>query len=310
MTGDVLVLRALGLGDLLVTVPALRGLRAALPDARITVAAPAALDEVAALTGAVDRVLPTPGLGELRWDGAPPAVAVNLHGSGPESVRDLLGTRPGRLLTHRHPASGEPDGPDWVADQHEARRWCRMLAHYGIDADPGDLALTRPDVPSPAPDAIVVHPGAAYGSRRWPPGRFAEVAREFSAAGHRVVVTGSAAERDLAGELAAAAGLPPAAVLAGRTRLTELAALVSGARLLISGDTGVAHLATAYGTPSVLLFGPTAPWRWGPPPGTEDRHVVLWAGEEGDPFATEPARGLLAITVDEVVAAGRKVAEV
>ncbi|OXM71779.1 MULTISPECIES: glycosyltransferase family 9 protein [Amycolatopsis] len=305
MTGDVLVLRALGVGDLLVTVPALRGLRAAFPDARITLAAPAALDELAALTGAVDRVLPTPGLGALRWTGAPPAVAVNLHGSGPESVTDLLGTRPGRLLSHRHPDFPDLDGPEWREDQHEVLRWCRMLACHGIAADRHDLALARPDVPSPAGDAIVVHPGAAFESRRWPPGRFAEVAREFARAGSRVVVTGSAAERDLAGRVAAAAGLGEDAVLAGRTSLTELAALVSGARLVISGDTGVAHLATAYRTPSVLLFGPTPPWRWGPPPGTGDRHVVLWAGEAGDPFADAPAPGLLRITVDEVVAAGR-----
>ncbi|WP_431902221.1 glycosyltransferase family 9 protein [Amycolatopsis thermoflava] len=307
MTGDVLVLRALGMGDLLVAVPALRGLRAAFPDARITLAAPAALDELAALTGAVDRVLPTTGLGALRWTGAPPALAVNLHGSGPESVTDLLATRPDRLLTHRHPDCPDLDGPDWREDQHEALRWCRMLSFYDIAADRHDLGLARPEVPSPAADAVVVHPGAAFGSRRWPPRRFAEVAREFSRAGHRVVVTGSAAERDLAGDLAAAAGLGGDAVLAGRTGLTELAALVAGARLVISGDTGVGHLATAYGTPSVLLFGPTPPWRWGPPPGTEDRHVVLWAGEEGDPFAGTPAAGLLRITVDEVVAAGRKV---
>ncbi|WP_431928246.1 glycosyltransferase family 9 protein [Amycolatopsis tucumanensis] len=307
MTGDVLVLRALGVGDLLVAVPALRGLRAAFPDARITLAAPAALDELAALTGAVDRVLPTTGLGALRWTGAPPALAVNLHGSGPESVTDLLAARPDRLLAHRHPDFPDLDGPDWREDQHEVLRWCRMLAFHGIAADRHDLGLARPGVPSPAADAVVVHPGAAFGSRRWPPRRFAEVAREFSRAGHRVVVTGSAAERDLAGDLAAAAGLGGDAVLAGRTGLTELAALVAGARLVISGDTGVGHLATAYGAPSVLLFGPTPPWRWGPPPGTEDRHVVLWAGEEGDPFADTPAAGLLRITVDEVVAAGRKV---
>ncbi|MDQ0382270.1 glycosyltransferase family 9 protein [Amycolatopsis thermophila] len=307
MTGDVLVLRALGVGDLLVALPALRGLRAAFPDARITLAAPAALDELATLTGAVDRVLPTPRLGALRWDGAPPAVAVNLHGSGPESLLDLLATRPERLLAHRHPDFPGLRGPEWRDDVHEAERWCRLLAYHGIEAARHDLALARPAVPSPVPEAVVVHPGAAFGSRRWPPRRFAEVACEFSREGHRVVVTGSAAERDLAGHLAAAAGLGQDAVLAGRTGLTELAALVAGARLVISGDTGIGHLATAYGTPSVLLFGPTPPWRWGPPPGTEDRHAVLWAGEEGDPFADEPSAGLLRITEGDVIAAGRKV---
>ncbi|GAB3587804.1 glycosyltransferase family 9 protein [Amycolatopsis endophytica] len=308
MTGDVLVLRALGLGDLLVTVPALRGLRNAFPDARLTLAAPAALAELATLTEAVDRVAPTTGLGALRWADPPPSVAVNLHGSGPESIADLLGTRPERLLSHWHPDFPDLDGPMWREDVHEARRWCDLLGFHGIAADPADLALARPDVTSPAADAVVVHPGAAFGSRRWPPQRFAEVARELACDGHRVVVTGSAGEGELARRIAAAAGLDEDAVLAGRTGLTELAALVAGARLVISGDTGAGHLATAYGTPSVLLFGPTPPWRWGPPPGTEDRHAVLWAGEEGDPFASAPGTGLLRVTVGDVVAAGRKVA--
>ena len=80
-----------------------------------------------------------------------------------------------------------------------------------------------------------------------------------------MVVTGSAAERPLATAVAVRAGLPPAAVLAGRTDLLGLAALVAGARLVVCGDTGLGHLATAYRTPSVLLFGPTPAEGWGPP---------------------------------------------
>lgn len=83
-------------------------------------------------------------------------------------------------------------------------------------------------------------------------------------------------------------GLAPDAVLAGRTDLGDLAALVAHARLVVSGDTGVAHLATGYGTASVVLFGPVAPARWGPPP---DRpwHRVLWHGDGGP--GDRPAAG-------------------
>jgi ADP-heptose:LPS heptosyltransferase len=70
---------------------------------------------------------------------------------------------------------------------------------------------------------------------------------------------------------------------------------------VLAGDTGVGHLATALGRPSVLLFGPTSPSRWGPPP--DGRHVVLWKGSTGDPHADEPDPGLLRITVDEVLEA-------
>jgi ADP-heptose:LPS heptosyltransferase len=89
-------------------------------------------------------------------------------------------------------------------------------------------------------------------------------------------------------------------VLAGRTDLLELAAVVASARLVVSGDTGVGHLASAFGRPSVLLFGPTPPARWGPP--RDGPHTVLWHGEgRGDPFGTQPDPALLRITVGEVV---------
>lgn len=270
---DVLVLRALGIGDLLVSVPALRGLRRAYPTARLVLAAPNWLAPLVALTGCVDTLLPTPGLGALRWPGSGPALAVNLHGKGPESTADLAATHPGTLLTH-----GDGLGPDWVEDMHEAHRWCRLLAWQGIESAPTDLAIARPDRPAPA--TTVLHPGAKDVARRWPPDRFAEVARHLAGHGHDVVLTGSAAERELALSVAQEAGLPESAVLAGRLDLTELAALVAAATLVVSNDTGVAHLATAYGTPSVVLFGPQPPARWGPP--QNGHHIALWTGDLHD----------------------------
>ncbi|MBW0101321.1 glycosyltransferase family 9 protein [Pseudonocardia sp. KRD-291] len=297
-----LVLRALGLGDLLTAVPALRGLRRAFPAASTLLAAPAPLRELAALTGVVDELVPTDGLGALSWAGPPPALAVNLHGSGPESITDLVGTRPGTLLTHRHPDVPDVGGPPWQADTHEVDRWCALLEHAGIAADPADLGLAEPDVPSPCPGAVVLHPGAASPARRWPAERFAWVAAALAAAGHRVVVTGGPDERPLAREVARRAGLPGSWVVAGRTGLSELAALVARAGLVLCGDTGVAHLATAYGTPSVLLFGPTPPSLWGPArPG--HRHVTLWSGRRGDPHARRADPGLLELGVDDVLAA-------
>jgi ADP-heptose:LPS heptosyltransferase len=88
-------------------------------------------------------------------------------------------------------------------------------------------------------------------------------------------------------------------VLAGRTTSLELAAVVAAARVVVSGDTGVAHLATAYRRPSVVLFGPVSPTLWGPPP--RPQHVVLWHGDgTGDPWGTELDPALARITVDEV----------
>jgi len=299
-TGTVLVLRALGLGDLLTAVPALRGLRRAYPEHRVVLAAPAPLGELAALTGAVDELLPTAGLVPLA--APPPEVAVNLHGRGPQSIAILRALRPDRLLTHAHPEHPEVPGPPWRDDLHEVRRWCRLLGSAGIGCDPADLGLHRPAEPSPAPGAIVVHPGAGFPARQWPATRYAAVARELARGGRPVVVTGDAGERGLAERVAAGAGLPDGAALAGRTTLGQLAALVAEADLVVCGDTGMAHLATAYGTPSVVLFGPVAPRHWGPPPDRR-QHVALWAGRTGDTFADRPNPGLLRITTGEVLAA-------
>jgi ADP-heptose:LPS heptosyltransferase len=296
----VLVLRALGIGDLATAVPALRGLRAARPTEEIALAAPAWLEPLARLTGAVDRLVPVDGLTVARIPVAPPRLAVNLHGKGPQSHRLLAGTRPERMLAFAAP--GFPDGPQWTFREHEVRRWCRMLAWYRIVAVPSDLLLHRPAVPPVAEDVAIVHPGAKDPARRWPAGRFAEVARRLDRAGHHVVVTGSPAERTLALRVAEGAGLPDDRVLAGRTDVGKLAGLVAYARLVVSGDTGIAHLATGYRTPSVILFGPTPPALWGPLT-SPDRHRVLWHGRSGRVPGRGPHPALATIGVEEVLAA-------
>lgn len=279
---DVVVLRALGLGDFLTAIPALRALRRGLPSHRIILAAPEPLWPLAALANAVHSLLPTRGLDQIAWSGRSPAIAVNLHGRGPQSHRVLLRLGAERILAYAHREVPGIEGPDWDQGEHEVIRWCRLVRAYGLDADPADLALQVPTAPNPAADAVVIHPGAGDPARRWPVERFAAVAGAMRTAGSRVVVTGSAAERGLAKQVAGLAGLPPDSVLAGRTNAAELATLVAGARVVVCGDTGLGHLATAYQTPSVLLFGPTPPALWGPRAAVP-RHVVLWKGPNGLP---------------------------
>jgi ADP-heptose:LPS heptosyltransferase len=310
----VVALRALGLGDLLTAVPALRGIAQAFPGERHLLAAPAALAPLALATGAVHAVVDTPfgaGVGRRgRGPGAPLAralhcavAAVNLHGKGPQSHRLLLATGPRRLIAYAHPAVHQSrGGPVWRDDEHEVARWCRLLRHAGLPADPGRLQLEPPPGPTPAVavGATLLHPGAASTARCWPAQRWAAVARSERRAGRRVVITGGPHEVALAGGIAAAAGLGADAVLAGQSDVGELARVVRAAARVVCGDTGVGHLATAVGTPSVLLFGPTDPARWGPPARIR-RHRVLWAGRTGDPHGNRPDPGLLAIGVDEVL---------
>jgi ADP-heptose:LPS heptosyltransferase len=193
--------------------------------------------------------------------------------------------------------------PTWRAEEHEVQRWCRLLRRSGIDADPEELEIHRPgvDVPARAHDATLLHPGAASPARRWPPERWAAVARAEHAAGRPVVITGSPAEAPLARCVAALGGLPGDSVFAGAADLLGLAALVGAAAVVVCGDTGVGHLATALGVPSVLLFGPTPPALWGPP-AARHRHRVLWTGRRGDPHAEVPDPGLLHIDTESVLA--------
>jgi ADP-heptose:LPS heptosyltransferase len=301
----VLILRALGLGDLLTAFPALRALARAFPRARRVLATPAGLAPLARLSGAVDDVLAAAALEPLAWPGGRVEVGVNLHGRGPDSHRVLLGVRPRQLIAFAHPAIPEcARGPGWRPDEHEVARWCRLLRESGIPADASELDLDVPPGPVPreAVGATLIHPGAAHVARRWPRNRWADVARAEVRAGRRVVITGARHEAARARAIAARAGLPDRVVFAGRTDMLDLARIVKVAGRVVCGDTGVAHLATALRTPSVVLFGPTAPHCWGPP---ADRawHRVLWAGTCGAPAAARVDPGLLRITPAAVTAA-------
>ena len=298
---ELLVLRALALGDVVVAVPALRALSRGFPEHRLVLATSGWLAPVVDLIGGVDALLPASGLATpLPAPVGGVDVAVNLHGRGPEShaLLDRLGPR--RRIGFAAPGW---DGPAWRDDGHERVRWAGLVAAYGIPADPDDVGLARPDRPSPAPGAVVLHVGAGYGSRAWPAERFAAVGRALAGQGHRVVLSGGDGERDRALAVALAAGLPTDDVLAGRTSLPELAALVADAAVLVTVDTGAAHLASAYGTPSVVLFGPAPVARWGPP--AAGPHVVLTDERlrRGEVFADQPDPALLAVGAPQVLAA-------
>jgi ADP-heptose:LPS heptosyltransferase len=296
-----LLYRALGLGDFLTGVPAYRAVARAYPGREVCLAAPEPLRPLAALCEAVDTFLPTDPLGPPPWSGPPPELAVNLHGRGPQSHRVLAALRPGRLVAFAEAQTRTP-GPRWRADEHEVHRWCRLLAESGVPADPTDLRLAVPAQRPPGRAATVVHPGAADPARRWPADRFAAVAAALAAAGHDVVVTAGPGEADLARAVAAGAGLPGAAALAGTLDLAALAALVAAARLVVCGDTGVAHLATAYATPSVVLFAAVSPALWGPP--AQVRHRVVWHRDLAAAAhrAPGPHPALAAVTVEQVLA--------
>lgn len=175
------------------------------------------------------------------------------------------GTREGSylVLTERVP----PYNPD----AHAVWRYLNLAHYLGAAPAPPRFRL-GPAVPGASqilPDlgsrpVAVLHPGARWSSKLWPAAAWARLADWLSREkGCAVVLTGSGADRELAGAILAQT-TSPVLNLAGGTTLAELAAILNKATLTVTSDTGPMHLAAALGTPVAALFGPTAPWRTGP----------------------------------------------
>ncbi|HEX6887053.1 MAG TPA: glycosyltransferase family 9 protein [Candidatus Nanopelagicales bacterium] len=289
---SVLALRAAGMGDLLAAVPALRALAEVVPAGPgphapgVRVAAPRWLHPLVELIPGVRGAVGVAGL-TPNWLPAG-RVVVNLHGSGPQSHAALLAAQPTAMLAFRSEPVWQA-GPKWSDAESERDRWCRLLHSVGVAGDPRRVELLRPHVECRVPEALVLHVGASDEARRWPADRYVEIARALR--GGPVVLTGTAADVPVAQWVAREAGLHPRAVLAGRLSLTRLAALVAQARLVVSTDTGVAHLASAYRIPSVVVFGPASPTRWAPP--AEGPHRVVRAAGDAPAAAQVPAQAVL-----------------
>jgi lipopolysaccharide heptosyltransferase II len=208
---------------------------------------------------------------------SPLPAALACHLAGIPRVLAHCRENPYHLLS---PWIAEPE-PD-VPLRHEVRRQLDLVAHVGCATDDERLAFrVPPDATRTVRDVIlpglgldprdrwlVIHPGASAPSRRYRPESFAAAgARLACDDGWRIVVTGSPGERPLADDVVA--GIRgeggEAASLAGALSLAELAALLSVAPLLVSGNTGPVHLAAAVGTPVVDVYALTnlqhTPWR-------------------------------------------------
>ena len=105
---------------------------------------------------------------------------------------------------------------------------------------------------------VAINPGATNSTaKRWPAERFAEVADRLNReSGYQTVIVGTEGDREVA-ETVADAMRTPAIVLAGKTSIAELKGVLSCAQLVVSNDTGAAHVSAALGVPTVVVFGPT-----------------------------------------------------
>ena len=205
---------------------------------------------------------------------------------------------------------------DAAGATHVINQNLALLSAVGMTGDTIDMPLNVPSSAASAQvsrqfgtDYIVLNAGAAWPNKRWPPERFGAVAAALhTRVGLPSVVLWGPGEQDLASAIVAASS--GAATAAPRTSIVEMLAIVKGARLVVSGDTGPVHLAGAVGTPVVGLYGPTDPLRNGP--WSADDVVVSRYGGCTCHYQRRchmPSRCIDTITIADVVdAAERRVA--
>ncbi|APT95696.1 glycosyl transferase [Corynebacterium stationis] len=158
-------------------------------------------------------------------------------------------------------------GEDFPEDQPETERAIGIAAAAGYRLPPDDDGRLRVSgldttLNSALPDKyIVVHPGAAVPARMWPPDRSTAAVELLIRRGHQVIVTGGKGETELTAQVAGIHGID----MGGKTDLRQTAEVLARADVVVSGNTGPAHLAAAVGTPVVSLFSPVVPpIRWAP----------------------------------------------
>ena len=289
----VLIVRTSALGDVVHALPVLTALRRQRPDARIgwvaeegmapVLAGHPDLDELLVVRLRRWRKVSRQGMGELggflgtlRHFAAD--VALDLmgnHKAGVIAALSLAGRRIGFARAHRR----EPSSAVWInrpvvpRGTHAVDRMLSLLDGLDLPPEPADFGpekLFREEPPGarelfaacPEPFALL-HPGAGWGNKRYPPAWWGKAARLLQAeTGLPTRVAAAQGEEELAAEVAAAS--EGAALAVPAPDLPTLAALIRGARLMLGGDTGPTHLARALGTPVVMVMGPTDPERHGP----------------------------------------------
>jgi ADP-heptose:LPS heptosyltransferase len=303
---SIAIFRAIKLGDLLCAIPAFRALRTAFPEAHIAlIGLPWAEEFVASYPAYFDEFVLFPGwpglpeqpvdpirtvrflqqMQDRQWD-----VVLQMQGNG-TLVNAMLSLLNPKALAGYYPTGVLSEA--WAAStglfmsypvvSHEVHRHVHLMTFLGIPSqgydlefDPGETARQQAlnllsSLTLEPGRYVCLHPGGVSG-RRWPAHRFAEVADALAERGYAVVLTGTPGEAAIVEDVRAQM-THSAISLAGQTTLRLLGAILQYSALLVSNDTGVAHLATACHTPSVIIFTSADPAEWGPL--DTERHRVI-----------------------------------
>ena len=255
---DILVIRLGALGDFVLSFGPFASIRAAYPDARITLLTTAPYRELAERAPWFDRVVIDK---RPSWWDLGGVLALRRALRGYDRVYDLqTSARSGwyYALAGRPPWSGIARGASHPHENpvrdamHTVERQAEQLSMAGVPMVTPDLSWC-PATMVPGDYAVLVPGAAAHRPRkRWPADRYAALAVALKARGLLSVVVGTGAEGGAAETILTAC--PNALNLTGRTTLLELGGLMRGARLAVGNDTGPMHLAAAVGVRSVVLF--------------------------------------------------------
>jgi lipopolysaccharide heptosyltransferase I len=291
----VLIVRLGALGDIVHAIPVAAALRRAFPDARIDWLVSAKHREILDLVPVIDRRLVINDRGDTNGGSSLLSAIRELRAARYDVAIDLQGLIKSALLAR---ASGAPRVAGFVAsyarerlarlfytDVHDPGRgglYDPRETRHVVDINLGLLTVlglnaVRAEFPidqvesAPAQQVrertggryALLNPGAAWPNKRWPPARLSEVATALRARHDLMsVVLWGPGEEPLAREVVA--GAAGAALLSPPTSVADIVAMSRGAALMVSGDTGPTHIASAIGTPIVGIYGPTRPARNGP----------------------------------------------
>ena len=280
-------------GDAVMTVPALRELRRLLPRARITLATRAWAKDIFEGADFVDDLLVVESAGGVRpflrqvrdWRARRFDLAVLLPNSMESALVAFAARVPSRVgyatqsrgefLTHAL------ETPAWRAGRHEVFYYLNLVAgleraltgaseiearepRFALEVSGARKAQARALLESRGVDAtrpvVALCPGSTNSrAKRWHADRYAALAdRLIEEAGATALLIGAREELDVTKEVLSKMRRRPV-VLTGETSLAETTALLSVADLLVTNDTGPAHLASALGRPTLVIFGPTNP---------------------------------------------------
>jgi lipopolysaccharide heptosyltransferase I len=291
----ILLVRLGALGDIVHAIPVAAALRRAFPEARIDWLVSAKHHEILDLVPVIDRrlVINDRGdaaggsplwraIGELRRSGYDVAIdmqgllksAILARASGAARVVGFASSYLRERLARVFYTDVYDPGCDGLYDPRETRHVVEinlgLLGPLGVEHAAAEFPIERSDSPlarqmceQAGGRYALLNPGAAWPNKRWPPARLGAVAAGLrERQGLMSVVLWGPGEEPLAREVVAASS--GAVLLAPATTIAAVVALVRGAAVMVSGDTGPTHIAAAVGTPIVGLYGPTRPQRNGP----------------------------------------------